>query len=132
MQMFFINDVVIDDLKWFLVDVSGREISFTPFNIGFFVAFLSLILIFYIESSLARNVLGFLIGSGFSPAFTSHRTDSDRYFVLCFALIAFIFMMLAGFRWPLITAFFILALSSLSEFESKAMMEVIEREKEKK
>lgn len=113
------------------MEILSREISLTPFNVGFVIGTLSVVTIFYVESSLARNFLGLLIGSGFSPAFTSHRTDSNRYFALAFALMAFIFMILAGFRWPLMISFFILALSALSEFESKAAMEVVKREKEK-
>ena len=113
------------------MEILGREISFTPLNVGFVIGTLSVVAIFYVESSLARNFLGFLIGSGFSPAFTSESSHSNRYFALAFALIAFTLMILAGFRWPLIIAFFILALSAVVEFESKAMMETIEREKGK-
>jgi hypothetical protein len=102
----------------------GREIPVTPFNLGFVIGVVSFISIFHVESSTVQNFLGFLIGSGFSPVFTTERTDSNRYYALSFVLIAFTFMELAGFRWPLIIAFFILALSALSEAEGRAMIEV--------
>ncbi len=110
-----------------MVEILECEISITPFNTGMVVGTVSFLLIFHAESSLARNVLGFLIGSGFSPAFTSESTNSNRYFALCFALIAFNLMVLAGFRWPLTIAFFILALSALSEAEGRAALEVVKR-----
>ncbi len=112
-----------------MVEILGREIDLNPFNIGFIVATVSFVLVFHAESSLTRNFLGFLIGSGFSPAFSSESSHSNRYFVLSFSMIAFTLMVLAGFRWPLIIAFFVLALSALSEAEGRALVEVAEREK---
>lgn len=112
------------------MNVFGREISITPFNLGFVIGVASFISIFYVESSLARNFLGFLIGTGFSPAFTSESAHSNRYFALATALIAFTLMILAGFRWPLIIAFFILSLSAVGEANTRSTLEVVEREKE--
>ena len=76
---------------------------------------------------MARNFLGFLIGSGFSPVFTTERNDSTRYFFLSAVFIIFTLMELAGFRWPLIIAFFVLAISAHGEFESRAMLEKIRK-----
>jgi hypothetical protein len=59
-------------------------------------------MIFYIEIPMARNFLGLLIGSGFSPTFTTE-----------------------SFRWPLTIALFVLAISAHREFESRAMLEKI-------
>ena len=111
-----------------MVELLGREIRITPFNVGFVIGTVSFISIFYVESSLTRNFLGFLIGSGFSPAFSSESSHSNRYFVLSFSMIAFTLMVLAGFRWPLIIAFFVLALSALSEAEGRALIEVAKRQ----
>jgi hypothetical protein len=107
------------------VEILGFELKFNLLNTGFLVGIVSSILIFYIESSMARNFLGFLIGAGFSPVFTTERDDSNRYFFLCAVFIIFTLMELAGFRWPLIIAFFVLAISAHGEFESRAMVEKI-------
>ncbi|QGA80241.1 hypothetical protein [Candidatus Nanohalobium constans] len=109
------------------MEILGREISFTPFNVGFVIGTLSVVAIFYVESSLARNFLGFLIGLGFSPAFTSESSHSNRYFALAFVFIAFTLMILAGFRWPLIISFFILAISATVEADSRATMEAVRK-----
>lgn len=61
-----------------MVKLFGHDVSITPLNLGFVIGILSVISIFYVESSLARNFLGFLIGSGFSPAFTSESSHSSR------------------------------------------------------
>jgi hypothetical protein len=112
-----------------MVEVLGREIRITPFNVGLVIGTVSFISIFYVESSLARNFIGFLIGSGFSPVFTSRTDHSSRYFALSFVLILFTFMVLAGFRYPMIFAFSVLALSALSEAEGRAALEVSKRQR---
>lgn len=114
-----------------MVELFEHDVSITPLNVGFVIGILSVITIFYVESSLARNFLGFLIGSGFSPAFTSEISHSSRYFALAFALISFTIMVLAGFRWPLIIAFFILSISATVEAETRSTMEALRREEEK-
>ena len=114
-----------------MVRLLDRDVAFTIFRVGMVVSTISFVLIFHVESQVARNILGFLIGSGFSPAFTSESSGSNRYFALCFALIAFEFMILAGFRWSLIIAFFVLALSALSEAEGRAALELAARSEEK-
>mgnify|MGYP006289292323 CR=1 FL=1 len=115
-----------------MVEILGRELSLTPFNMGFVIGVISFVSLFYVESSTARNFLGFLIGSGFSPAFTSESSNSNRYFALAFALIAFTLLIIAGFRWPLIIAFFVLSISATREADTRSTMEVIEREKGEK
>lgn len=115
-----------------MVEILGRELSLTLFNVGFVIGVVSFISLFYVENYAARNFLGFLIGASFSPAFISESSDSNRYFALAFALIAFIFLILAGFRWPLIIAFFVLSISATREANVRSTMEVIEREKGEK
>lgn len=107
------------------VEILGFELEFNLLNTGFLIGITSSILIFYVEISIARNFLGLLIGAGFSPVFTTERDDSNRYFFLSAVFITFIFIVLAGFRWPLIIAFFVLAISAHGEFESRAMLEKI-------
>ena len=80
---------------------------------------------------MARNFLVLLIGAGFSPVFTTEREDSNKYFFLSAVFIMFALMELAGFRWPLIIAFFVLAISAHGEFESRAMLEKIRSKEEK-
>ena len=60
------------------MEVLGSELNPDLVYTGFALGLLSLVLIFYTDSSLAQNFLGFLTGSGFSPAFTTERTDSAR------------------------------------------------------
>jgi hypothetical protein len=112
------------------VEILGFELEFNLLNTGFLAGLVSSILIFYIENSMARNFLGLLIGAGFSPVFTTERNDSNRYFFLGGVFIIFTIMELAGFRWPLIIAFFVLAISAHGEFESKAMLEKIRNKEE--
>ena len=112
------------------MNVFGQEVSITPFNLGFVLGVVSFISIFYVESSLARNFLGFLMGAGFSPAFTSESSHSNRYFALSTALLAFTLMILAGFRWPLIIAFFILSLRAVGEADTRMTLEAVEKCKE--
>lgn len=107
--------------------IGNNEFSFTPFSVGSLFGIVFSVLIFYIDASLARNFLGFLIGSCFSPAFTSERTDSRRYYVQAYALIGFTLMILAGFRFPLVIAFLVLALSTGVEAEGKGMVEAAKR-----
>ncbi len=107
------------------MEILGFELEFNLLNTGFLVGIVSSILIFYIEIPMARNFLGLLIGAGFSPVFTTERDDSNSYFFLGSVFIIFTLMELAGFRWPLIIAFFVLAISAHGEFESRAMAEKI-------
>lgn len=111
-----------------MVKLFDRDLNFNLLNIGFVFGIMSCVLIFYVESSLGRNFLGLLTGIGFSPVFTTERRDSIKYFLLSAVFISFIFMLLAGFRWPLIIAFFVLAVSAQGEFESRALMEKIRSE----
>ena len=113
------------------LEIFGFNLELSLLNIGFLTGITSSILIFYVEVSMARNFLGFLIGSGFSPVFTTERNDSNRYFFLGCVFIIFTLMELAGFRWPLIIAFFVLAISAHVEFESRAMLEKIRSEEVK-
>jgi hypothetical protein len=110
------------------VEIVGFELEFNHLNTGFLIGMISSILIFYIEIPTARNFLGLLIGAGFSHVFTTERDDSNRYFFLSGVFIIFTLMELAGFRWPLIIAFFVLAISAHGEFESRAMVEKIRSE----
>lgn len=73
------------------MEIFGFEPELDLVNTGFLVGTISSLLIFYVEVSLARNVLGFLIGSGFSPVFTTDRTDSSRFFCprICFCYVRF-------------------------------------------
>ena len=111
-----------------MVELLGRNVSITPLNVGFVIGVLSVITIFCVESSLTRNFLGLLIGSGFSPAFTSESSHSNRYFALEIALISFTIMVLAGFRWPLIIALFIVSISATVEADTRSTMEAVRRE----
>jgi hypothetical protein len=107
------------------VELLGFELEFNLLNTGFLIGIISSILIFYIEVPMARNFLGFLIGAGFSPVFTTERDDSNRYFFLSAVFIVFVLMVSAGFRWPLMISFFVLAISAHGEFESRAILEKI-------
>jgi hypothetical protein len=107
------------------VEILGFGLEFNLLNTGFLIGIICSILIFYIEIPMARNFLGLLIGAGFSPVFTTERDDSNRYFFLSAVFIMFTLMELASFRWPLIIAFFVLAISAHGEFESRAMLEKI-------
>jgi hypothetical protein len=111
-----------------MVKLFDRDLNFNLLNIGFVIGIVSCFLIFYVESSLGRNFLGLLTGIGFSPVFTTERINSIRYYLLSAVFISFIFILLAGFRWPLIIAFFVLVVSAHGEFESKALLEKIRSE----
>ena len=106
---------------------SNPDLVYTGFGLGL----LSSVLIFYTDSSLAQNFLGFVTGSGFSPAFITERTDSGRYFVLGFVFNTYLFLILAGFRWPLIISMFVLALSAYSEARTNNFREKKGRQKMK-
>ncbi len=113
------------------MEILGFRIEFSILNTGFFVGLISAVLIFYTEASMVKNFLGLLIGAGFSPVFTTERTDSNRYFFQAFVFIIFTLLVLAGFRWPLIIAFFVLAVSMHGEFESRAMLEKLKKNENK-
>ena len=113
------------------MEILGFELEFNLLNTGFLVGIISSILLFYIEILLARNCLGLLIGAGFSTVFTTERDDSGRYFFLFSAFIVFVLMVSAGFRWPLMISFFVLAISAHGEFESRAILEKIRSKEEK-
>lgn len=112
-----------------MMNILGFELNPDLVYTGFTVGILSSVLIFYTDSSVAQNFLGFLAGSGFSPVFTTERTDPGRYFVLGFVFIAYLFLILAGFRWPLIISMFVLTLSAYSEARTSSFRK---RKKEKK
>jgi hypothetical protein len=103
-----------------VVKLFDTNINSNLLNIVFVFGIVSCFLFFYVESSLGRNFLGLLAGIGFFPVFTTERSDSISYYLLSAVFISFIFILLAGFRWPLIISFFVLVVSAHGEFESKA------------
>jgi len=112
------------------VEVFGFNIEFNLVKTGFFLGLISSVMIFQVQVPIARNFLGLMIGAGFSPVFTTEGGDSKRYFFQAFVFIIFTLLVLAGFRWPLIVAFFVLAVSMHGEFESRAMLEKINEKEE--
>lgn len=112
------------------MQIHGFDFEFNLLNIGFLTGIISSILIFYLEFPMVRNFLGLLMGAGFSPVFTTERDDSNRYFFLSAVFIVFVLMVSAGFRWPLMISFFVLAISAHGEFESRAMVEKIRSKEE--
>jgi hypothetical protein len=112
------------------MEILGYKVKFNLVKTGFLLGVMSSVLIFYIEISLARNFLGLLIGIGFSPIFTTERTDSNKYFFLAAVFIFFALLVLAGFRFPLVISFFVLAISAHGEFESRGRIEKIRNNEE--
>jgi len=118
------------DQRCEVVEVFGFNIELNLVNTGFFLGLISSVMIFQVQVPIARNFLGLLIGACFSPVFTTERSDSNRYFFQAFIFIIFTLLVLAGFRWPLIIAFFVLAVSMHGEFESQAILEKINEKEE--